>query len=122
MEYALFGNRSVKPPVQTFPSSRPPVIWPLPSAVKLPARVKGVLNPPHSSVPPIKKAYCPFKLALEKVPVGGGGGGPTIAVPLPHAAQNEANRIAASGKKRLMERFIADLLGWRLGSAGQETV
>src|SRR5258708_14218189 len=102
MENALFVNRSVKTPVQTFTSSRPPVIWPLPSAVKLPARVKGVLNPPQSSVPPIKKAYCPFKLALEKVPVGGGGGGPTIAVLVPHAAQKEATRIAASGASRLM--------------------
>src|SRR5258708_35799542 len=84
-------------------------MWPLPSAVKLPARVKELLNPPHSSVPAIKKAYCPFKLALEKVPVGGGGGGPTIAVLVPHAAQKEASRIAASGARRLMERFIARL-------------
>src|SRR5467141_3816542 len=102
MEYALLVNLKVKGPVQTFTSSRPPVIWPLPSAVKLPARVKGVLNPPQSSVPPIKKAYCPFKLALEKVPVGGGGGGPTIAVLLPHAAQKEVSRIAARGARCLM--------------------
>src|SRR6202158_771199 len=109
MEYVLLVNCRVKTPVHTLTSSRPPVIWPLPSAVKLPARVKGVLNPPHSSVQAIKKAYCPFKLALEKFPVGGGGGGPTIAVLLPHAAQKEATRIVASGKKRLMERFIAHL-------------
>src|SRR5260370_6009792 len=82
-------------------------MWPLPSAVKLPARVKGVLNPPHSSVPLIKKAYCPFKLALEKVPAGGGGGGPTTAVPPLHAAQREASRTAGSGRERLMEPFSA---------------
>src|SRR6267143_34029 len=94
-------------------------MWPLPSAVKLPARVKGVLNPPHSSVPLIEKAYWPFKLALEKVPVGGGGGGPTIVPPLLHAAVREASRIVTSGSRRMIERFIVDLLGWR---AGQETV
>src|SRR5260370_31337307 len=80
---------------------------PLPAAVKLRARVKGVLNPPHSSVPLIKKAYCPFKLALEKVPAGGGGGGPTTAVPPLHAAQREASRTAASGRNLLMEPIFA---------------
>src|SRR2546421_4403809 len=94
-------------------------IRPLPSAVKLPARVKALLNPPHSSVPAIKKAYCPFKLALEKVPVGGGGGGPTIVPPLLHAAVREASRIATSRSSRMIERLIADLLGWH---AGQGTV
>src|SRR5260370_9519094 len=80
---------------------------PLPAAVKRAVRGRGVPNPPHSSVPLIKKAYCPFKLALEKVPAGGGGGGPTTAVPPLHAAQREASRTAASGRKRLMEPFIA---------------
>jgi len=56
-EYILFANRRVKTPVHTLTSSRPPVIWPLPSAVKLPARVKKLLNPEQSSVPLIKKAY-----------------------------------------------------------------
>jgi hypothetical protein len=56
-------------------------MWPLPSAVKLPARVKELLNPEQSSVPLIKKAYWPFKFALEKFPVGGGDGGPTTPVP-----------------------------------------
>jgi len=97
-------------------------MWPLPSAVKLPARAKKVEKPglrPQSSVPLIEKAYWPFKLALEKFPVGGGGGGPTIVAPLLHAAVREASRIGTSGSRRMIERFIVDLLDWR---AGQETV
>src|SRR5258708_15466440 len=38
------------PILHTLTSSRPPVIWPFPSALKLPARVKKLLNPEQSSV------------------------------------------------------------------------
>src|SRR5258708_9132326 len=82
-------------------------MWPLPSAVKLPARVKGVLNPPHSSVPLIKKAYCPFKLALEKVPAGRGGGGPTTAGPAVPSAQKENSKIAANDNNPLLQAFTS---------------
>src|SRR5882762_1696283 len=125
MEYVLLVNGRVPTPVHTLTSSTPPLMWPLPSAVKLPARAKKVEKPglgPQSSVPLIEKAYWPFKLALEKFPVGGGGGGPTIVPPLLHAAVREASRIVTSGSRRMIERFIVDLLGWRAGHAGQETV
>src|SRR6266849_2692416 len=121
MEYVLLVNCRVKTPAHTLTSSRPSEMWPLPSAVKLPARVKKLLNPAQSSVPLIENAYWPFKLALEKFPDGGGGGGPTTAVPLLQPVHRETTTIAASGKKRLMERLIAHLLWWRAGRAGRET-
>src|SRR6266849_9453295 len=107
MEYVLLVNCRVKTPAHTLTSSRPSEMWPLPSAVKLPARVKKLLNPAQSSVPLIENAYWPFKLALEKFPVGGGGGGPTTAVPLLQAAATEPSSMAASRVRRLRERFIA---------------
>src|SRR6266849_10774936 len=122
MEYVLLVNCRVKTPAHTLTSSRPPEMWPLPSAVKLPARVKKLLSPAQSSVPVIEKAYWPFKLALEKFPAGGGGGGPTTVVPLLQAAVTEASRIAANRVRRLREAFIADLLGWQVRRVGQKTV
>src|SRR6267378_3083352 len=110
MEYVLLVNCRVKTPAHTLTSSSPPEMWPLPPAVKLPARVKKLGAPgggPQSSVPVIEKAYWPFKLALEKFPVGGGGGGPTTVVPLLQAAVTEASKIAANRVRRLRERFIA---------------
>src|SRR6267142_6246041 len=124
MEYVLLVNGRVPTPVHTLTSSTPPLMWPLPSAVKLPARAKKVEKPglgPQSSVPLIENAYCPFKLALEKFPVGGGGGGPTTVVPLLQAAVIEPSKMVANRVRRWMEAFIAHLLGWRAGRAGQET-
>jgi len=82
---------------------------PWPSAEKRPGARKAIKDVAAGFPAAHRKAYWPFKLALEKFPVGGGGGGPTIAVLLPHAAQREASSIAASGTRCLMERFIARL-------------
>src|SRR5579862_692538 len=65
----------------------PPVMLPLPSALKEPTRAK---NPPvEPSSPLMEKAYWPFKLVTEKPPVGGGGVG--VVPPPPQAAAKSAN-------------------------------
>src|SRR5215467_6890365 len=67
-------------------SSSPVVMFSLPSAVNDPMRAKNV--PDTASVPLMKKAYWPFKLASEKLPVGGGGIG--VEPPPPQAADSSA--------------------------------
>src|SRR5260221_7423256 len=77
----------------------PPLMLPLPSAVNEPTRAKKL--PVAPSAPLMENAYCPLRLALEKLPVGGGGIG--VEPLLPQAA---ANVLASSIKKRAT-RFIA---------------
>src|SRR6266849_300867 len=88
-----------------FTSSTPPVMWPWPSAVKLPVRESGVaeMEPGVKTSPLVTKAYWPFKLAALKLPVGGGG--VTLEPPPPQAALQRA--AAAVRVKR--RRFIAHL-------------
>src|SRR5215472_9347197 len=64
---------------------------PFPSAVNDPMRAK---KPVCTFVPLMKKAYWPFRLALEELPAGGGGAG---VEPLPlQAAANSAKPNARS--------------------------
>src|SRR5712691_12938422 len=86
-----------------FTSSTPPVILPVPSAVKLSARASGVaFKPPVKDSPLVTNAYWPFKLATLYLPTGGGG---LTIPPLLHAALQRA-AAAASVRRR---RFIAHL-------------
>src|SRR6266704_6872139 len=93
-----------------FTSSTPPVMWPWPSAVKLPVRESGVaeMEPGVKTSPLVTKAYWPFKLAALKLPVGGGG--VTLEPPLPQAALQRAVTIDRISRSR----FIAHLAAPRL--------
>src|SRR6266404_6947400 len=88
-------------------SSIPLVMLPLPSAVKEPMRAKKL--PVTASEPLIEKAYWPFRLELEKLPVGSGGVG---VEPLPPqaAAKTAAQRVRARHR-----RFIVHRPSGRLG-------
>src|SRR6266849_6511192 len=90
-----------------FTSSTPPVMWPWPSAAKLPVRESGMakMEPGVKTSPLVTKAYWPFKLAALKLPVGGGG--VTLEPPLLQAALQRA--AAAVRAKR--KRFIGHLAG-----------
>ena len=79
-------------------SSIAEVMFPLPSAVKLPTRA---MKPPFRSTPLMAKAYWPFRLVSEKFPVGGGGGvrGHPAGVPVGGVA--ECRKVA-----ELMETAI----------------
>src|SRR5260370_42053708 len=76
----------------SFTSSMPAVMLPFPSAVKLPTRAMKL---PLMSVPLIWNTYEPLRLAAEKLPVGGGAGGPRT--PELHAPDNRASAIAQNG-------------------------
>src|SRR5256885_14071263 len=85
-------------------------MFPFPSAVNEPTLARKLLD--SASEPLIENAYGPFKLALEKFPVGGGG---VVVEPLPlQAAENPAAQIAIVRTNRLyLEEFIAQLpLDW----------
>src|SRR2546425_4537130 len=81
-------------------SSIAEVMFPLPSAVKLPTRA---MKPPDESSPLMAKAYWPFRLLSEKFPVGGGGG--VMETPPLQAPAQSARVIVASRRTR----FIAHL-------------
>src|SRR6266702_2770771 len=85
-----------------FTSSTPPVMWPWPSAVKLPVRESGVaeMEPGVKTSPLVTKAYWPFKLAALKLPVGGGG--VTLEPPLPQAALQRATAAVRAKRKRFI--------------------
>src|SRR5713101_2001849 len=86
-----------------FTSSTPPVILPVPSAVKLPTRASGVaFKPPVKDSPLVTNTYWPFKLARLYLPTGGGG----LTIPLP--LQAVLQRAAATERAR-RRRFIAHL-------------
>src|SRR6266699_1572140 len=70
-------------------SSMAEVMFPLPSAKKLPTRA---MKPPEESSPLMEKAYWPFRLLLEKFPIGGGGG--VMETPPLQAAAHSARTIA----------------------------
>jgi hypothetical protein len=70
--YVPVKDTLVLTPETRLMSSRPPVMLPLPSAVKLPAMTTA----PPESKPLNRKAYGPVSLAGSSVTaVGGGGGG-----------------------------------------------
>src|SRR5258708_4105033 len=78
-------------------------MFPIPSAVKLPVRARGVaLKPPVKDSPLVTKAYWPFRFALLYLPTGGGG----LPIQLPLHAALQGAPAAASIKRR---RFIAPL-------------
>src|SRR5882757_4054070 len=78
---------------------------PLPSAVKEPTRAKKL---PVTSVPLMEKAYCPLRLALEKLPTGGGGVG--VEPPPPQAAaKTAAQRVRARHRRFIVQRLFARL-------------
>src|SRR3974390_1259381 len=107
MEYCPPVNCSVAVPGHTLTSSSPVVMWPLPSAVNVPTRVKMLPVPPHSSVPVIENAYWPARLALENFPGGGGGGG-GFDPPPPQATATRLSETSASrAQTRFAEVFIA---------------
>src|SRR5258708_3511326 len=86
-------------------------MFPIPSAVKLPVRARGVaLKPPVKDSPLVTKAYWPFKLALVYLPTGGGG----LTIPLPLQATVQRAPATASVRKR---RFIAHLAALPFGPA-----
>src|ERR1700676_4571064 len=72
------------------------VIAPLPLAVKVPTRA---MNAPFRSEPLISKAYCPFKLELEK-PTGVGVGVGVLLLPPPQAAARFARQMVTARKRR----------------------
>src|ERR1700676_701579 len=109
MAYLPPVNRSVATPLHTLISSRPLVISPFPSAVKVPARVKKLLSPPQSSLPLMEKAYWPAKLAFENFGAGGGSVPPRPDPP-PHPA-TKARRIEAA-KARRFARMIIEHFHW----------
>src|SRR5579864_9296246 len=92
MEYVPLVNCTVLEAVPSMMSSMAEVMLPLPSATKLPTRPRKAPTFVLASVPLIENAYVPLRLALEKFPMGGGGGG---ADPLPpHAAANSPRPAA----------------------------
>src|SRR6266576_5311121 len=107
----LFVRTRVLVPVQTFTSSTPPVILPLPSAVNVPMRPKKLPVRPQASVPLMEKAYCPIRLAFEKFPTGGGGGGGCVEPLPPQAASKAAARSAKQKIKRFTEHLPAEISG-----------
>src|SRR5258705_9157369 len=110
MKYLPPVNPSVATPLHTLMSSRPPTILPLPSAVKVPARVKKLLLPAQSSVPLMENAYWPTKLAFENF--GGGGG----VVPLPRDTPHPAATIATTTKTAnatRLPRMLIEHVHWR---------
>src|SRR5580692_1161070 len=86
-------------------SSAPFVIFPFPSAIKDPTRVKGCTAPVEVSavVPVMENAYCPCRSLFEN-PVGGGGG-VTVPPPLLHAPAHNA----AAQTLRTNARFTVHL-------------
>src|SRR5260370_32417093 len=105
MKYLPPVNPSVATPLHTLMSSRPPTILPLPSAVKVPARVKKLLLPAQSSVPLMENAYWPTKLAFENFG-GGGGGVPPPPYPLPHPAATIATTTTTTNATRFARMLI----------------
>src|SRR6267154_3444847 len=85
-------------------SSIPPVMLPLPSAMKTPVRASGTgaLDPLVKTSPSVTKAYWPFRLAILYLPTGGGG---WTLEPPPHAVDNRLAAVARANCKR----FIAHL-------------
>src|SRR5438876_3686057 len=84
-------------------SSIAEVMFPLPSAVKLPTRA---MKPPDESSPLMEKAYWPLRLLSEKFPIGGGGG--VIEAPPLQAAAHSARAIVASGRTRFIAHLPAE--------------
>src|SRR6266702_2389577 len=93
-----------------FTASTLPVMWPWPSAVKLPTRAGGMaaMEPGLKPSPLVPKAYWPFKLAALKLPVGGGR--VTLEPQLLQAAVQNAVTIDRISRSR----FIAHLAAPRL--------
>src|SRR5437868_5017554 len=69
-----------------------------------PTRAKKL--PVTPSAPLMEKAYCPLRLALEKLPVGVGGAG--TAPPPPQAAVNAATHNAMISAKRFIAHRPSD--------------
>src|SRR5215472_8484247 len=88
-------------------SSKPMVMLPLPSAVKLPTRVNRLPTPAQSSLPVMENAYCPARLASENLGGGGDGGGPDPP-PSPHATTRKLSGISA---RRTYRRFAFAFIG-----------
>src|SRR2546427_9023253 len=84
-------------------SSIAEVMFPLPSAVKLPTRA---MKPPDESSPLMEKAYWPFRLLLEKFPIGGGGG--VMETPPLQAAAQSARAIVANRRTRFTAHLPAE--------------
>src|SRR5689334_16425507 len=86
-------------------SSIPPMMLPLPSAMKTPVRARGtgVPDPAVKTSPLVTKAYWPFRLAILYLPTGGGG---WTLEPPPQAPDNRA----AAAAKAKCRRFIAHLV------------
>src|SRR5437588_9067098 len=92
----------------------PPALTPpAPSAVKLPVLENGVADtaPLVMASPVVTKAYVPFRLASEYLPVGGGG--LIVAPPPPQASVQRA----AAATSAVIRRFIAHLAALRSGQA-----
>src|ERR1700681_1080286 len=84
-------------------------MWPLPPAIKEPARPKILACSAHSSVPVMERAYCPTKVALETYAPGGGGGGRSeIYPPPPPPAAKNVTKSQASGAIRFTRVFITE--------------
>src|ERR1700721_4869527 len=82
-------------------SSVPPVIWPLPLALKAPA---NAIYAPFASAPEVEKAYVPLRLVLEKPPVGGGvAEGELLPQPTRNARVSNASEVRT---KRLRDNDI----------------
>src|SRR5215470_6238223 len=96
------GIAGVAPTPETFTSSTPPGMPPLPSVVKLPTRARGLTVAPLKTSPLVMKAYVPLKLASENLPLGGGG---CTEAPPPQAASHRA----AAETSAVTTRFIAHL-------------
>src|SRR5438045_1281918 len=74
---------------------------PLPSAVNEPTRAKK--SAVTASCPTMENAYWPLRVALEKLPVGGGGTG--MEPPPPQAAAKTAANRARARQRRLTKLF-----------------
>src|SRR6266567_1382852 len=87
----------------SFRSIVPPLIPPLPSAVRVPTIVK---KPKPESLPVTEKTYVPFKSLLVKFPVGGGG--MTCEMPPPPQAPRIARLEKMMGRtKRLRKNMTS---------------